>query len=82
MFNYLKIICQHRIWWAGLGDDGEAERNWWHILENRLCEVPMYIRKQRGCGVYHFDFDVKAEGGVVYLYWGSKLIISNIIIKC
>ena len=46
--------------------------------------VPEYIRKQIGCGVQHFDFDVKAEEGVVYLYyyWGSKLINSNIIIKC
>ena len=51
------------------------------MLENRGCGVPAYIRKQRGCGVQHFDFDVKAEEGVVYLYQGSKLINSNIIIK-
>ena len=23
----------------------------WHILENRGCGVPAYVRKQRGCGV-------------------------------
>ena len=50
-------------------------------LENRDCGVPAYIKKQKGRGVYYFDFDVKAEGGVVYLCWGSKLINSNIIIK-
>ena len=41
----------------------------WHILENRDCGMLVYIRKQRSRGVYHFDFVVKAEGGVVYLYW-------------
>ena len=59
------------------GDGGRI----WHILENRDSGVPAYIRKQRGRGVYYFDFDAKAEGGVVYLCWGSKLINSNIIKK-
>ena len=76
---------------AGLSNDGKVKRNqcsgddprwrWQWRQEDLGFGVPVYIRKQRGCGVQHFDFDVKAEEGVVYLYWGSKLINSNIIIK-
>ena len=37
---------------------GKKKSHEWHILENRGCGVPAYIRKQSGCGVY-------AEEGVV-----------------
>ena len=51
------------------GGNGSGSGRIWHILENRDCGVSAYIRKQRSRGVYHFDFVVKVEGGVVYLYW-------------